>query len=251
MSHHTASLQFTLGKTATAFDLARTAANRLYWLDDTYVQPFYTWAAPRLQKVAISGLYWTLIALIEIALWLIETTSQFMARDAHAIALSAFAHAHEPLPNFPALCPAAVPLALPSMLLPMAPDPVMPMASTAEDLDDVAPVIMLYPSVVPEALSTFIQPDDSVRRWLTAALPLVLAPWIIEALAVPVSSVVLPIAAEDIEAAPVVPEVLSTQTSTASAPVPKTRKTNKSTDKQITDKAKAPRKRSPRTTAAQ
>jgi hypothetical protein len=75
MSHHTASLQFTLGKTATAFDLARTAANRLYWLDDTHFQPFslfYTWAAPRLRNVAISGLYWGLVMLIDVSLWRIR-----------------------------------------------------------------------------------------------------------------------------------------------------------------------------------
>jgi hypothetical protein len=47
-----------------------------------------------------------------------------MARDAQAIAFGAFAQAHEPLPELLALAPAAVPLALPSMvglLLPIAP----------------------------------------------------------------------------------------------------------------------------------
>jgi hypothetical protein len=40
-------------------------ADRIYWLDDNYVQPFYAWAAPRLRGVAISGLFWGLIALID------------------------------------------------------------------------------------------------------------------------------------------------------------------------------------------
>lgn len=35
--------------------------------------------------------------------------------SAYKIALSAFAQAHEPLPELPALCPAPVPLALPSV----------------------------------------------------------------------------------------------------------------------------------------
>jgi hypothetical protein len=35
--------------------------------------------------------------------------------DAKAIALNAFALADEPLPAFPALCPAAISLAMPSM----------------------------------------------------------------------------------------------------------------------------------------
>ncbi len=83
-----------------------------------------------------------------------------MDRDAHAIALSAFAQAHEPLPDFPALCPAAVPLALPSMVLPMAPAP--------EALDNETPVLALCPAVVPITFSHFLQPDHSVRRWLTA-----------------------------------------------------------------------------------
>jgi hypothetical protein len=61
MSHHTATLQFA---SATAFNFAQTLANRLYWLDDNYVQPFYSWAAPR-RDVAISSLYWELVALID------------------------------------------------------------------------------------------------------------------------------------------------------------------------------------------
>jgi hypothetical protein len=113
MFQNTVSLESAFDKTATAFDFACTVADRLYWLDDNYVQPFYSWAAPRLSKVAINGLYWGLVSLIDIALWLIDTTRQFMARDAEAIAFSSFALAHAPLPKFPALAPAAVPLALP------------------------------------------------------------------------------------------------------------------------------------------
>jgi hypothetical protein len=116
MSHHTASLQSAFDKTASALDFAYTVADRLYWLDDNYAQPFYAWAAPRLREVAISGLYWALITLIDVSLWLIDTTRQFMARDANAIAIDAFAHAHYrncwrflPL-LFPWRCPRWLPL---------------------------------------------------------------------------------------------------------------------------------------------
>jgi hypothetical protein len=53
-----------------------------------------SWAVPRLRDVAISGLYWELVTLIDISFWLIDTTRQFMLRDAHAIALDAFAQAN-------------------------------------------------------------------------------------------------------------------------------------------------------------
>jgi hypothetical protein len=79
MSHHTATLQFASDKTAIAFDFACTLTGRFYWLDNHYVQPFYAWTAPHLREVAISGLYWALIMLIDVSLWLIDTTSQFMA----------------------------------------------------------------------------------------------------------------------------------------------------------------------------
>jgi hypothetical protein len=55
-----------------------------------------------------------------------------------------------------ALCPAAVPLALPSMLLPMAHAP--------EALDKIAPVLALCPAVLPMAFSQFLDPDHSVHR---------------------------------------------------------------------------------------
>jgi hypothetical protein len=163
MSHTAATFQSVFDKTATAYDFVCVVADRIYWLDDTYVQPFYAWAAPRLRDVAISSLFWGLIALIDVALWLADTTRQFMARDAQAIALSCFAQAHEPLPEFPALAPAAGPLAL------------LPMASNPEAPDDIALGLTLYPMVMPMAFSLFV-PDDSVRRWLAAALPLVLPP---------------------------------------------------------------------------
>jgi hypothetical protein len=227
MSHHVATLQSAFDKTASALDFAYTVANRLYWLDNNYVQPFYAWAAPRLRDVAISGLYWTLITLIDVSLWLIDATRQFFARDAHAIALDAFAHAHEPLPNFPALCPAAVPLALPSMLLPMAPAP-----EALGMTDDAAQVLTLYPAVVPMAFGQFLAHDDSIRSWLTSALPLVLAPWVTEAEAVPVSPTVVPMVPSVTEAAPVV------------------KKTRKSKATEGTAQDKTPRKRSQRTATA-
>jgi hypothetical protein len=86
MSHHCATLQSAFDKTASALDFAYALAERVYWLDDTYVQPFYSWAAPRLREAAINGLYWALVTLIDITLWLIDTTRQFFARDAQAIA---------------------------------------------------------------------------------------------------------------------------------------------------------------------
>ncbi len=221
MSHHVATLQSAFDKTASVLDFAYTVADRLYWLDDNYVQPFYSWAAPRLRDVAISGLYWALVTLIDVSLWLINTNRQFMDRDAHAIALNAFAQAHAPLPEFPALSPAAVPLALPSMVLPMAPTP--------EALDDVAPVLALCPAVLPMAFSQFLQPDHSVRSWLTSALPLAIAPWVTEAQAVPV-------------VAPVVQSV------TEAAPVVKKSRKPKTTEETTQDKT--PRKRSSRTTTA-
>ena len=226
MSHHASTLQSAFDKTASVLDFAYAVADRLYWLDDNYVQPFYSWAAPCLRDVAISGLYWTLVALIDITLWLMNTTRQFMARDAHAIALDAFAHAHEPLPELLALCPAAVPLALPSVVLPM--------AHASEALDDVAPVLRLFPAVVPMAFSSFV-PDDSVQRWLSDALPLALAPFLAEIEAVPVSPAVAPVVAERTDTDPVVKKARQSTKATG---------TKKAADK-------IPRKRSPMKVATQ
>jgi hypothetical protein len=114
MSHHTATVQICFEKAATIYDAALTFTDRIYWIDETYVQPFYVWIAPRLFDAAMSGLYWALIALFEIAHWLIDTTQRFMDIDAHAIAYCSFAQKHDPLPELPALCPASVPLALPA-----------------------------------------------------------------------------------------------------------------------------------------
>jgi hypothetical protein len=111
MSHHTATVQVWVEKTAITYDAA---LDHLYRIDETYVQPFYVWAAPQLRDAAISGLYWSTIAIIEIAHWLIDATQRFMAVDAEAIAYLAFAQAHEPVPKRLALCPAFVPLALPA-----------------------------------------------------------------------------------------------------------------------------------------
>jgi hypothetical protein len=122
MSHHVSALQSTFDKAFVAYDIVKAIADRLYWLDDNYVQPFYSWAVPQLRKAFVNGLCWTIAALIDVSLWLLDTTLQFMARDAQLIALNAFALAHEPLPDFPALAPATVRLALP-YALPMDPVP--------------------------------------------------------------------------------------------------------------------------------
>jgi hypothetical protein len=233
MSRYPASLHSAFEKTASVLDFAYTVADRLYWLDDNYVQPFYSWAAPRLRKVAISGFYWALVTLIDVSLWLIDITLQFMARDARAIALHSFAQANAPLPEFPALCPAAVTLALPSMTpAPVFPSPVVQWLPTPEVLDDAAPVLALCPAVVPMAFSQFLAHDHSVRSWLDSALPLMLAPWVIEPEAVPVSLAVLP----------VVPSV------TKAAPVVKRTRKPKNTEETAQDKK--PRKRSPKTATA-
>lgn len=152
-------------------------------------------------------------------------------RDTHAIALGAAADANEPLPEFPALPPAALPLNLPSV--PSMSSLLLPMPTAADGLDDIAPVLALCPSVLPMAFSQVLDPDDSVHRWLTSTLPLVLAPWVNEALAVPVSPVVIPVVAE---AAPVVQKSR------------KSKATDTKTEKTLTDKT--PRKRSPKTPTA-
>jgi hypothetical protein len=172
MSHYPASLHSAFEKAVTAFDFACAVADRLYWLDDNYVQPFYSWAAPRLREVAISSLYWALVTLIDIIFWLMDTTRQFMARDAHEIALNAFAQSHESLPSM--------------AHAPVFPSPVVQWVSVPEALDDLAMILALCSAVVPMSFSSFVT-DDSVQRWLTAALPLVLAPWVTEALTAPVS----------------------------------------------------------------
>jgi hypothetical protein len=128
-----------------------------------------------------------------------------MARDAHTITLDAFAQAYATLPEFPALPPAAVLLALPSMApAPVFPAPVVQWVSASEALDDVTAVLALCPTLVPMTFSQFLAHDDSIRSWLTAALPLVIAPWVNEAEAVPVSPVILLVVVEVTEAAPVV-----------------------------------------------
>ena len=87
-----------------------------------------------------------------------------------AISWAAISHIHEPLPEFPALGPAPVPLALPSMASAL----VVQWGSTPEALDDVVPVLALCPSVLPMLFSSFV-PDDAVHRWLASALPLEIA----------------------------------------------------------------------------
>jgi hypothetical protein len=175
MSHSAATFHSVFDRAVTAYDFICVMADRIYWLDDTYVQPFYVWAVPRLQDIAISGLFWGLVALIDVALWLAATTRQFMARDAQAIALSYFAQAHEPWPEFPALAPAAVPLALLSgvgLLLPIASAPGLGLVVS----NGAAPVLALCPARVSMSLRSWISPDHSVRRWLAAGWPL-RCPW--------------------------------------------------------------------------
>jgi hypothetical protein len=162
MSHRVATFQSVFDQTATAYDFVCAMADRIYWLDDTYVQPFYAWAAPRLRNVAINGLFWGLAA----------TTRQFMAHDAQAIALSAFAQAHEPLPEFPALAPAAIPLALPALgasLLPITSAPGLDLVVS----DTTVPTLALCPASVPMSLRWSMHSADSVRRWLGEHLKVV------------------------------------------------------------------------------
>ena len=52
MSHHAAALQYTFEKTVSALDFAYNAMDRLYWLNDNYVQPFY----PGLRLVSVTWL---------------------------------------------------------------------------------------------------------------------------------------------------------------------------------------------------
>jgi hypothetical protein len=108
------SVQICFEKAATTYNAALTITDRIYQIDETYVQPFYRWIAPRLQDAALSGLCWALIALFDIAHWLNDVTQHYMTINAHAIALYTFAQDHDPLPELPALCPATVTLALPA-----------------------------------------------------------------------------------------------------------------------------------------
>jgi hypothetical protein len=113
---------------------------------------------------------------------------------------------------------------------PVFPAPVVQWVSVPEILDDKAPVLTLSAAVVPIAFSLFI-PDDSVQRWLTAALPLVLAPWVNEAEDVPVA-VIIPVVPSFNEGAPVV------------------QKSRKSKTTKVTAQDKTPRRQSPRTATA-
>ena len=62
------------------------------------------------------------------------------------------------------------------------------------------------------AFSQVLDHDHSVQRWLTSALPLVLAPWVTEALAVPVNQAVVPVVPSVTEAAPVLKKLVSPRT---------------------------------------
>jgi hypothetical protein len=80
--------------------------------------------------------------------------------EARAIAL-----ANEPLTEFPALCPTAIPLAMPLMATaPVFLSPVVQWVSGPEVLDDKALVLALYPPVEPMTLSSFVLKDlDNIR----------------------------------------------------------------------------------------
>lgn len=219
MSHHTASLQAGLRFIGTAHNLALAVADQLYWLDDHYFQPFVAWAKPRLVDAAITALLWAIVALVMTALWLIDTTQQFLSRDQQAIALLRFAEAHPPLPVLPALAPATIPLALPSAMVALAP---------AHDLGAVGnkscSTLALRPAMGPAVLPN---PTDSVDRWLAATLPLVAASWATEAMTVPVCPAIAPGVPAVTEAAPVLKK--SRKAAKATGKTPRKRSPKKST----------------------
>ncbi len=153
----------------------------------------------------------------------------YLVNADNAIALHSFPQDHVTLSELPALPTAAVPLALPSMAIAtVVPSPLVQGGSVPEALDDLPPVLALCPATMPMAFCSLL-PDDSVHRWLTYALPLVLAPSASESLTIPVSPAVLPVLADVSEAAPVLKKVRQSAKATG----------------------KSPRKRSPKTTAAQ
>lgn len=161
--------------------------------------------------MAISGLYWVLVTLIDI-----YTTSQFMARDAHAWATVLLALRSPIMPIVPAAGPEDIDRTTEAVAVSAFPDPVMALCPNA------LPIIFFN-----------LTPDDSVRRWLTTALTIAITGTMQE-----------PDGEGDVL---VLPKVQAAPTSKASAPVPKARKGNKSTD---TQKTRTPRKPLPRTTAS-
>ncbi len=60
----------------------------------------------------------------------------------------------------------------------------LPRGTVSEALDDLTPGLVLCSTAVPLDFRPFLQSDDSVSRWLTAALPLVLATGATESLPV-------------------------------------------------------------------
>jgi hypothetical protein len=76
MSHHVTTVQICFEKVATTYNAALTITDRIYQIDEIYVQPFYRWIAPRLRDAALSGLCWALIALFDIAHWLNDVTQR-------------------------------------------------------------------------------------------------------------------------------------------------------------------------------
>ncbi len=110
------------------------------------------------------------------------------------------------------------------------PSPVVQGESVPEGLDDGTPVLALCPATMLRAFCSLL-PDDSVSRWLTAALPLAITTGASESL--PVCPAVAPVLAEVSEAAPV---------------LKKARQSVKASGR--TAKDKTPRKRSPKTITA-
>lgn len=125
---------------------------------------------------------------------------------------------HEPLPELLALPPAALPLNLPSIT-----SFLLPMATAADERDDAASGLTLCSSVVPMPFSQVLDPDHSVRCWLTYALPLVLAPWVAEAEVVPVRSATLSVVTE---AAPVMNKTRQSAKATGKSPPKRSPKNN-------------------------
>jgi hypothetical protein len=78
MSRHNATVQICFEKAANTYNTVLPIIDRIYWIDETYVQPFYAWIAPRLQDALMSGLCWALIALFDIARWLNDVTQHYM-----------------------------------------------------------------------------------------------------------------------------------------------------------------------------
>ena len=106
MSHHTATVQLCFEKASTTYDAALAINDRLYQIDEIYVQPFYRWIAPRLQDAVRQVIGWTVFAIANLCLWLLDTIERCADTDNQAIATFAWAWANAPAPEVLALAPA-------------------------------------------------------------------------------------------------------------------------------------------------